>query len=322
MRIELLTSPGCPHAAAARETVTDCLTTLGMDVPLIERVGRYPSPTVLVDGIDVMRPEAGASIGDACRLDLPTAQHVLEAVRDRCCLTLAPVADPTPDTGTTTPTEGDPDMSADRFAATVADTLLGPDQQTRRNLMHTAVRLLDHGKPVTVAELATAAGVDVADVSNAPAGHDVEYDDQHRIVGWGLTLIPTPHTYIVNGHHLYTWCAADTLLFPAILGRRAHIESRCPTTDAVIRLTVDPQAGVSDLSPVTAVISIPGSQEMDITRVRATTCNPGRYFATAQAAEGWLAQHPDGTVLPVADAYPQLRPITGRLLDLPQAAAG
>jgi alkylmercury lyase len=56
---------------------------------------------------------------------------------------------------------------------------------------------------------------------------------------------------------------------------------------------------------------------MDITRVRATTCHPGRYFATAKAAEDWLIQHPDGTVLPVADAYPQLRSTSGRLLDLP-----
>ena len=59
-----------------------------------------------------------------------------------------------------------------------------------------------------------------------------------------------------------------------------------------------------------------------MTRVRAATCNPGRYFATAEAAEDWLAQHPDGTVLPVADAYPQLRPIGGRLLDPPQTATG
>jgi alkylmercury lyase len=63
------------------------------------------------------------------------------------------------------------------------------------------------------------------------------------------------------------------------------------------------------------VISIPGSQAIDITHVRATTCNPGRFFATAEAAEDWVAQHPDGTVLPVADAYPQLRPINSRLLE-------
>lgn len=81
MRIELLTSPGCRNAAAAKQTVTDCLTTLGIDAPIIHRIGRYPSPTVLINGVDVMRPEAGAPIGDACRLDLPTPQRVLDALR-------------------------------------------------------------------------------------------------------------------------------------------------------------------------------------------------------------------------------------------------
>lgn len=81
MRVEILTSPGCPNAAAAKETVADCLATLGIDAPIIDRVGRYPSPTILVDGVDVMRPEGGAPTGAACRLDLPTPQRVLGALR-------------------------------------------------------------------------------------------------------------------------------------------------------------------------------------------------------------------------------------------------
>jgi alkylmercury lyase len=181
-------------------------------------------------------------------------------------------------------------------------------------LMRTAVRLLAQGTPVTMTELATAAAVEVADLNNAPAGQDIEYDDQGRIVGWGLTLIPTPHTFVVDGHRLYTWCAADTLLFPAIIGSPAMIESRCPTTGTVIRLTVDPEDGVTTLSPATAVISIPDSDDLDVARVRASCCNPGRFFATAEAAGDWLAQHPSGTVLPVADAYPQLQTISSLLL--------
>ena len=81
MRIELLTAPDCSHAAPARQVITDCLTSLGLDVPIIDRVGRYPSPTVLVNGVDVMRPEAAAPVGDACRLDLPTPRRVLHALR-------------------------------------------------------------------------------------------------------------------------------------------------------------------------------------------------------------------------------------------------
>ena len=81
MLVELLTAPGCPNAAAAKTAVADCLTVLGIDVPIVERVGRYPSPTVLVDGIDVMLPDGEAPEGDACRLDLPTPQRIFEALR-------------------------------------------------------------------------------------------------------------------------------------------------------------------------------------------------------------------------------------------------
>ena len=81
MRIELLTSPGCPNADTTRKILTDCLTSLGINEPVIARVGRYPSPTVLIDGVDVMRPAAKAPTGDACRLDVPTPQDILDALR-------------------------------------------------------------------------------------------------------------------------------------------------------------------------------------------------------------------------------------------------
>jgi hypothetical protein len=82
MRIELLTTPGCPNAQTTRKILADCLSSLGIDEPIIDRVGRYASPTVLIDGVDVMRPAAAkAPIGDACRLDLPTSRHILDALR-------------------------------------------------------------------------------------------------------------------------------------------------------------------------------------------------------------------------------------------------
>ena len=183
------------------------------------------------------------------------------------------------------------------------------------NLTGTAIRLLSRGTPITLTELAEAAGIEGTDLDSAPAAQDIEYDDEGRIVGWGLTLNPTPHTFVVGGRRLYTWCAADTLMFPAIIGSRVQVESTCPATGTVIRLIVDPATGVSDLSPTTAVISIPGPQDLDDARVRASCCNPGRFFATAAAADDWRVQHPRGTVLPVADAYPQLDALRSRLLD-------
>jgi hypothetical protein len=83
MRIELRTAPGCPNAERTRTMVADCLASLGIDVPIIDLVGRYPSPTVVIDGVDVMCPDLEPSVGDACRLDVPTHQRVLDALHAR-----------------------------------------------------------------------------------------------------------------------------------------------------------------------------------------------------------------------------------------------
>lgn len=79
MQIELLSHPGCPNAAAARETLAECLGSLGIDVPITEHVGDFPSPSVVINDADVMR--AGAvPIGRSCRLDLPTREAIMAAL--------------------------------------------------------------------------------------------------------------------------------------------------------------------------------------------------------------------------------------------------
>jgi hypothetical protein len=81
--VELLLSPDCPNAAGARQVVTECLDEFGLGVPVVERVGDYASPTVLVDGVDVMTGAVGSPPAQACRLDVPTRSRVLAALRDR-----------------------------------------------------------------------------------------------------------------------------------------------------------------------------------------------------------------------------------------------
>ncbi len=81
MRIELLTSPGCPNAEPTKAMLTDCLGALGIDVPIVHRIGHYPSPTVLIDGKDLMRTVSGPPTGDACRLDLPDSGRLRDALQ-------------------------------------------------------------------------------------------------------------------------------------------------------------------------------------------------------------------------------------------------
>lgn len=101
---------------------------------------------------------------------------------------------------------------------------------TRRNtatgwLWYALLRLLAHGEPVTIPELAAASNRTNDEVAHAVRElRDTEYGQHGRIVGYGITLNPTPHRFTVNGRQLYTWCALDTLIFPVILGQTAHVE--------------------------------------------------------------------------------------------------
>lgn len=83
MNVELLLAPDCPNATAARALLAACLDRLGLELPVSERVGAYPSPTILVDSVDVMTGLPGAPPVQACRLDLPTQARLLDALQGR-----------------------------------------------------------------------------------------------------------------------------------------------------------------------------------------------------------------------------------------------
>lgn len=175
------------------------------------------------------------------------------------------------------------------------------------------LRLLADGQPVSVEDLAEAAGRPIDDVRQTVASlPDVELDDQGRIVGYGLTLRETPHHLEVDGQHLYTWCALDTLVFPALLGRTARIESPCHGTGTPIRITVEP-TGVTSVDPETAVVSIVTT--VDQASVRHAFCDHVHFFASPQAAQGWLDDHPGMSIHPVAEAHRLGRPLIEALLE-------
>jgi pyridoxal biosynthesis lyase PdxS len=83
MKVELLLAPDCPNASAARAVLTAALHRLGLDLPVRERVGRFASPTILVDGVDVMTNTTGAPSMQGCRLEMPTEARVLAALQHR-----------------------------------------------------------------------------------------------------------------------------------------------------------------------------------------------------------------------------------------------
>jgi alkylmercury lyase len=164
-----------------------------------------------------------------------------------------------------------------------------------------------------MAGLAAAAGYSTDRVQRAVAGwSDTEYDQEGRIVGWGLTLRPTRHKFNIDGKQLYTWCALDALFMPAVIGRPASVESPCAATGIPIQLAVDPTEGVSSLDPSSAVVSLITPEQMS--SVRTAFCNPSRFFATPDAARDWQSKHPGMELFSVVDAYRASRPLSDMLL--------
>lgn len=164
------------------------------------------------------------------------------------------------------------------------------------------LRLLAEGDPVTIAELATASGRSEDTVRQGLAKvPDTEYDEEGSIIGLALTMRPTPHRFTVAGEQLYTWCALDTLFFPALIGKASTIESNSPGSGIPVRITTDADGTVTSVQPPTAVLSLITPQGTG--PVRSAFCDQIHYFSSREDAQPWLEANPGGEILDIEAAH-------------------
>ena len=80
LEIRILQVPDCPLVDRLRAMVADACDELGIQADINLEVGAYPSPTLLVGGVDVMTrlPVEGAV---RCRLDLPSRDRIVSALQ-------------------------------------------------------------------------------------------------------------------------------------------------------------------------------------------------------------------------------------------------
>jgi len=78
--VELRAVPDCPNLDAARELLRSCLGAAGLpDDAFVERIGEYPSPSIVVDGVDVTGADPDGPA--MCVLQPPTRAQILIALR-------------------------------------------------------------------------------------------------------------------------------------------------------------------------------------------------------------------------------------------------
>jgi alkylmercury lyase len=208
------------------------------------------------------------------------------------------------------PADGDglPDRRLETLAQVLAAALPGTDRVSIALL-----GLLATGRPVLRRDIAVALSGGAAGAAHAEAEAVVsaavrqmphlEFDADGRIVGCGLTLVPTDHQIVFSGSPLYTWCAFDTVLFPVMLGRRAEVRSRCHATGVPVRCSIGPD-DAEDVAPAAAVISLvvrePAAACGD---VRGSFCHHVHFFASPAVAATWRAAHATGHVVSVSEAH-------------------
>jgi alkylmercury lyase len=186
----------------------------------------------------------------------------------------------------------------------LADTLIKlfetlPKEEA--NVFLTTQKLLLDGHPVAPAQIAARLQLPQETVTALLHQFGVEWDADGNVVGFGLSLTPTLHSYIINGRQFHVWCAGDAITFPILHKTSALIESSDPISGEKIHLIGTPE-GAKDVEPSTAVVSwMPGTESLE--NIRANFCNFTNFFTSVETASQYVAQHPGLIIVPIDTVF-------------------
>ena len=167
-------------------------------------------------------------------------------------------------------------------------------------LFRPLLKILAEGDPVPVEDIAAETGKPVEEVKQVlQTLPSVELDEQGRVVGYGLTLVPTPIASRLMGSNYMHGAPLTHLCSQRLIGRTVHIASPCHGTGKSVRLTVEPDRVVS-VEPSTPLSRLLHQMKWPrFGRPSVTTFT----FQFTECAQDWLNQHPESSVLPVEDAF-------------------
>jgi len=107
-----------------------------------------------------------------------------------------------------------------------------------------------------------------------------------------------------------TGCGPDIFLYAPLVRQSLHLEETCTATGTPIRILFTPSQ-VERVDPSGAVMAINHPQEIsdmvegavDIEDLDANVCAHTPLYSSAEAAQGWLADHPGGRLFPIREAW-------------------
>jgi alkylmercury lyase len=160
-------------------------------------------------------------------------------------------------------------------------------------------KLLLEGKPLSLDRIASEFHLAQKEATDLVEG--AELDQEGNVVGFGLSIVPTPHSYQIDGRQFYVWCAFDAIMFPFLHQNIVRIESLDPINGEKITLTSMPE-GVQNVNPVTTVVSmVPGISSPE--NIRSKFCNLTHFFTSEATASEYVAKHPGLVIVPIEQVF-------------------
>ncbi len=195
---------------------------------------------------------------------------------------------------------------ADNFVQFIDKGYLETNSIELQRLTISAYRLLAKGKPCSIAEIGLATGLDPKIVEEQICSlpdNTLERNGDGDIVALiGLSLTEGNHRFIVNGNHLFTWCAFDGIFLPELIGLPAVLKSSCRQTGNAITINVSP-GGIEQSDPSSAVLSLVSPDaETCRTNIRGAFCNHVNLFESYDAFALWSKVNGGELAIDMGDA--------------------
>lgn len=105
-----------------------------------------------------------------------------------------------------------------------------------------------------------------------------------------------------------TGCGPDIFLYAPLVRPSLHLEETCTVTGTPVRIVFTP-GRVERVDPGGAVLAMTHPQEFDRTEgthiedIDGNLCVQTPLYSSAETARGWLADHTDGRVFPIREAW-------------------
>jgi alkylmercury lyase len=159
---------------------------------------------------------------------------------------------------------------------------------------------LAENKSMHISQLAKYMKVNTAEATELAKSRG-ELNSEEELVGFlGLSVVPTNHKMAIGDKTLYTWCAADTLIFPTILNVEAHIISTDPLNNQTVEVKIKDDI-LLEITPASAMIS--WIDEIDQSDIRCSMCNRVHFFSSKESATLWHKNNKDARIFTVTDFF-------------------